>query len=186
MCSGSGSVVVTAYDSESGCPGSSPEWGLIYYEASITAQGLPEPSTLRGSTLGIRAAEHKGCNWGMQIDWWLQLCTVFGHSFSGISWHMPQKWSQFNCMTLSKGSAIRQYPLQFITLHPTSCPSGAPPCGVPSGRPTLWPVQKHKIFNLLWLWRVGSRCPYFTKVIGSFIDQCHPFRYFPGETMHVR
>ena len=39
MCSGS--VVVTAYDSESGRPGSSPEWGLIYYEASITAQGLP-------------------------------------------------------------------------------------------------------------------------------------------------
>ena len=39
----SGSVVVTAYDSESGRPGSNPEWGLIYYEASITAQGLPEP-----------------------------------------------------------------------------------------------------------------------------------------------
>ena len=55
----SGSVVVTAYDSESGHPGSSPEWGLIYYEASITAQGLPEPSSLRGSTLGTRAAEHK-------------------------------------------------------------------------------------------------------------------------------
>ena len=68
MCSGS--VVVTAYDSESGHPGSNPEWGLIYYEASITAQGLPKPSSLRGSTLGTRAAEHKGCNWGMQIDWW--------------------------------------------------------------------------------------------------------------------
>ena len=89
MCSGS--VVVTAYDSESGRPGSNPEWGLIYYEASITAQGLPEPSSLRGSTLGTRAAEHKGCNWGMQIDRWLQPCAVFGHSFSGISWHMPQK-----------------------------------------------------------------------------------------------
>ena len=56
----SGSVVVTAYDSESGPPGSDPEWGLIYYEAPITAQGLPEPSSLRGSTLGTRAAEHKG------------------------------------------------------------------------------------------------------------------------------
>ena len=54
----SGSVVVTAYDSESGHPGSNPEWGLIYYEASITAQGLPGPSSLRGSTLGTRAAEH--------------------------------------------------------------------------------------------------------------------------------
>ena len=55
MCSGS--VVVTAYDSESGRPGSNPEWGAIYYEASITAQGLPEPSSLRGSSLGTRAAE---------------------------------------------------------------------------------------------------------------------------------
>ena len=61
-------VVITAYDSESGHPGSNPEWGLIYYEASITAQGLPEPSSLRGSTLGTRAAEHKGCNWGIQVD----------------------------------------------------------------------------------------------------------------------
>ena len=48
MCSGS--VVVTAYDFESGRPGSNPEWGPIYYKASITAQGLPEPSSLRGST----------------------------------------------------------------------------------------------------------------------------------------
>ena len=51
----------------SGRPGSNPEWGLINYEASITVQGLPEP-VLRGSTLGTRAAEHKGCNWGMQVD----------------------------------------------------------------------------------------------------------------------
>ena len=66
MCSGS--VVVTAYDFESARPGSNPEWGPIYYEASITAQGLPEPSFLRGSTLGTRTAEHKGCNWGMHVD----------------------------------------------------------------------------------------------------------------------
>ena len=58
----SGSVVVIAYDSESGSLGSNPEWGAIYYEASITAQGLPEPSSLRGSTLGTRAAEQEGCN----------------------------------------------------------------------------------------------------------------------------
>ena len=57
--------------------------------------------TLRGCTLGTRAAEHKGCNWGMQIDWWLQPRAVFGHTFSGILCHMPQKWSQFSCMTLS-------------------------------------------------------------------------------------
>ena len=37
----------------------------------------------------------------MQIDWWLQPRAVFGHTFNGIIWHMPQKWSQFNCMTLS-------------------------------------------------------------------------------------
>ena len=61
----SGSVVVTAFDFDSGCPGSNPECGLIYYKALITAQGLPEPSSLRGSTLGTRAAEHKGSNWGM-------------------------------------------------------------------------------------------------------------------------
>ena len=59
----------------------------------------PGYSTLK--YLGTRAAEHKGCNWGMQIDWWLQPRAVFGHTFSGIIWHMPQKWSQSNCMTLS-------------------------------------------------------------------------------------
>ena len=58
----SGSVVVTAYDFDSGRLGLNPEWGLIYFEASITAQGLPEPSSLRGGTLDTRAAEHKGCN----------------------------------------------------------------------------------------------------------------------------
>ena len=52
-CMCSGSVVVTAYDFESDCTGSNPEWGPIYYKykASIAAQGLPEPSSLRGSTL---------------------------------------------------------------------------------------------------------------------------------------
>ena len=60
--------MVIAYDFESGRSGSNPEWWLIYYKASITAQGVPEPSFLRGSTLGSRAAEHKGCNWGIQFD----------------------------------------------------------------------------------------------------------------------
>ena len=64
----SGCVVVTVYDSESGRPGSIPEWGLIHYEVSITVQGSPEPSSLRGSTSGTGAAEHKGCKWGMQTD----------------------------------------------------------------------------------------------------------------------
>ena len=81
-------IIIIILNSNSG---SNPEWGLIYCKASITAQSLPEPSSLWGSTLGTRAAEHKSCSWGMQVDWWLQPCAVFGHSFSGISWHMPQK-----------------------------------------------------------------------------------------------
>ena len=31
----------------SGRPGSNPDWGPIYYEASVTAHGLPEPLSLR-------------------------------------------------------------------------------------------------------------------------------------------
>ena len=27
-----------------------------------------------------------GCNWGMQIDWWLQPRAVFGHTLNGIIW----------------------------------------------------------------------------------------------------
>ena len=50
--------MVTAYDFESGRPVLNSEWGPKYYEASFTAQGLPEPSSLRGSTLGTRAAEN--------------------------------------------------------------------------------------------------------------------------------
>ena len=46
MCSGS--VVVTAYDSESGRPGSNPEWELIYYEASISACTGPNRAFIPG------------------------------------------------------------------------------------------------------------------------------------------
>ena len=42
--------VFTAYDFESGHPGSNRKWGPINYKASITAQDLPEPSSLWGST----------------------------------------------------------------------------------------------------------------------------------------
>ena len=49
----SGSVVVTIlWTVDPEVPGSSPEWVTIFYEARSTAQGLPEPSSLRGSTLG--------------------------------------------------------------------------------------------------------------------------------------
>ena len=62
----------------------------LWYEASITAQGLPEPSSLRGSTLSTRTAEHKGCNWGMQmIDGCsLELCVAtLSVASSGIAPH---------------------------------------------------------------------------------------------------
>ena len=62
----SGSVVVTAYDSESGHPGSNPERGLIYcgFDHCI---GLTRAFIPRDSTLGTRAAEHKlgHANWLM-------------------------------------------------------------------------------------------------------------------------
>ena len=73
-------------------PGSNPEWGLIYYEASITVQGLPEPLIHPSGVvrwvpeqLNIKAVTGAcklidGCS--------LALCST---SFSGISWHMPQK-----------------------------------------------------------------------------------------------
>ena len=64
VCSDSGVVTLMILTS----PGSNHELGLIYYEALVTAQGIPEPSSLRGSTSGTGAAEHKSCNWGMQID----------------------------------------------------------------------------------------------------------------------
>ena len=92
MCSGS--VVITTYDSESAYDSEFAAydsesathdsesweggWGGDHCTGLTRAFILPSP--LRGSTLGTRAAEHKGCtacNWGMQIDWWLQSCTVF-------------------------------------------------------------------------------------------------------------
>ena len=57
----SGSIVVTTLDPE--VPGSGPEWVLIFYEARSTAQGLPEPSSLRGSTLGTSPVEHQDSDW---------------------------------------------------------------------------------------------------------------------------
>ena len=67
--------------------------------------GLTRAFLPSGYTLGTRAAEHKGCNWGMQIDWWfkamhLELCSATPSC--GIIWHMPQKGKvNSHCMTLS-------------------------------------------------------------------------------------
>ena len=80
----SGSVVVTAYDFESGRLGSNLEWGPIYYKASIIAQGLPEPSSLRGSTLGTRTAEHKGCNWACKLT---DGCSPKSCVWPHLQWH---------------------------------------------------------------------------------------------------
>ena len=58
-------VVVTAYDFETGRPCSNPEWGPIYY---IRLRSLHRAySSLRRSTLGTRAAEHKGFNWACKL-----------------------------------------------------------------------------------------------------------------------
>ena len=43
----SGSVVVTAYDFESGHLGSNPEWGPIYYKDWISAQAYPSLNPFR-------------------------------------------------------------------------------------------------------------------------------------------
>ena len=59
----SGSIVVTTLDCDPEVPGSSPEWVPIFYEARSTAQGLPEPSSLRGSTLGTSPVEHQDSDW---------------------------------------------------------------------------------------------------------------------------
>ena len=97
--------MVTVYDFESGRPGSKPEWGPICYKASITAQGLPEPSALEGSTsipkqLNIKAVTGScklinGCS--------LALCSA---TVSVVAAGICRR-NEFNsnCMTLSKGSA---------------------------------------------------------------------------------
>ena len=80
-----------------------PEWGLIYYEASITAQGLPEPSIPYGvihwvpEQLNIKAVTGAcklidGCSLALclatvSVRYQLNIC------------HRNE--SQFNCMTLS-------------------------------------------------------------------------------------
>ena len=62
-------------------------WHLVFwYQVTLimfgwklgddTVTTLPEPSSLRGSTLGTRATEHKGCNWtcklidGFSLELW--------------------------------------------------------------------------------------------------------------------
>ena len=69
QCVCSSCIVVIILDWGHGGFWSSSEWVPIFQEAWSTAQGLPEPSSIQGSTLGTRAAEHQGCNWA---------CTLIG------------------------------------------------------------------------------------------------------------
>ena len=95
MCSGS--ELVTAYDFESGHPGSNPEWELIYYnyiyyKASITALYLTEPSFLLEGPSGVVHWVPEQLNIKAVIGHAsrLMVCslkTVFGNTF----WHMPKK-----------------------------------------------------------------------------------------------
>ena len=71
-------------------PGSSPKWVLIFYEARSTAQGLPEPLSLRCSTLGIPVLSNIKTATGCESNRQLQLSTVFAgtvvnnYQFNGI------------------------------------------------------------------------------------------------------
>ena len=59
--------------------------GANILRGSIDGTGLTRAFIPFGEYIGIRAAEHKGCNWGMQIDWWLQPRAVFGQTFSPLA-----------------------------------------------------------------------------------------------------
>ena len=60
----SGSIVVTIlWTVDPEVLGLSPEWVPIFYEARSTAQGLPEPSSLRGSTLSASPVEQQDSDW---------------------------------------------------------------------------------------------------------------------------
>ena len=76
---------------------------------------------------------------------------------------------------------------KYIVHYLSQCAGGAPSCGVPSCQLTLWSVQKHKIFNLPWPWRLGSKSlsPLYEshRVIHRSMS---PVSVFSGETMHAR
>ena len=62
---------------------------LAKFAARACAQLRGNIDSVMSCYSGTRAAEL--CNRGMHANEWLQPCAVFGHRFSGISWHMPQK-----------------------------------------------------------------------------------------------
>ena len=78
----SNSIVITIVASE--VPGFSQKWVPIFYEAWSTAQDLPKPSSLWGSTSVLEQLNfiYKSCN--RHPNWWLQPRAVFNSTFSGI------------------------------------------------------------------------------------------------------
>ena len=58
-----GSIVVTTLDCGPGGSWFESRVCANIYEAQSTAQGLPEPSSLRGSTLGTSPVEHQDSDW---------------------------------------------------------------------------------------------------------------------------
>ena len=80
-----------------------------------------EPSSLRGSTLGTRAAEYKGCNWGMQVDWWLQLCAVFSATVSVVSAGICHR-NKVNSIAWLYREAQPKDSIIYITLHYITLP----------------------------------------------------------------
>ena len=105
--------VVTAHDSESGGAGSNPEWVLVYYQALITAQGLPEPSSLRGSTLGTRAIEHKGCNGACKL---IDGCSIT-LCLATVSWYQLAYATKIKSIPLHDSIEGLSQKIVSITLH---------------------------------------------------------------------
>ena len=79
-------------------------------------QDLPEPSSLWGSTLGTRAAEHKGCDWSMQVNWWLQPRALNGHTFRHNLVYATEIKVNSNAR-LYRGSSQKIKTIHYITLH---------------------------------------------------------------------
>ena len=117
---------------------------------------------------------------------WTAMRAHFSVATSSSSWTAIMRWPSASWKSIPR---VRISIIIFI--HKLFlCAGGAPSCGVPSCQPTLWPVQKHKIFNLPWSWRVGSRSLsslYVShRVTHRSMSPVWPYRYFHGEIMNVR
>ena len=71
-------------------PGSSPEWVPVFDEARSTALGLPETSSLQGSTSVPEQLNIKTVNGACKLIDGCRSKALFGYTFSGTIWLMPQ------------------------------------------------------------------------------------------------